>query len=116
MSVQLNALGIPAGVPTPRADKHGNVSAASVNAAAALRDYRLNPRLDYGTITGVNGPLVILDNVKVRVGRGGKPGGARRARAPARARRGSRLTLHPAPRPSSPPPPPRTPFTARSSR
>jgi V-type H+-transporting ATPase subunit B len=24
----------------------------------------LNPRLDYGTITGVNGPLVILDNVK----------------------------------------------------
>jgi V-type H+-transporting ATPase subunit B len=30
----------------------------------SLRNYHLNPRLDYGTITGVNGPLVILDNVK----------------------------------------------------
>jgi hypothetical protein len=66
MSVQMAALGIPSGVPQPRADAHGNVSAASVNAAAALRNYKLHPRLDYGTISGVNGPLVILDNVKVR--------------------------------------------------
>jgi len=38
--------------------------AAAVNAAAALRDYQVNPRLDYRTITNVNGPLVILENVK----------------------------------------------------
>lgn len=36
-----------------------------VNAAAALRDYKLNPRLDYSSVTGVRGPLVILENVKV---------------------------------------------------
>lgn len=35
------------------------------NAAAALRDYHVNPRLDYRTVSGVNGPLVILDNVKL---------------------------------------------------
>ena len=57
---------IPAGVPQPRAGPGGVISAASVHAAAVLRNYHLNPRLDYGTITGVNGPLVILDNVKVR--------------------------------------------------
>jgi len=37
---------------------------AASNAAAALRDYQVNPRLDYRTITNVNGPLVILENVK----------------------------------------------------
>mmetsp|Transcript_48935 Transcript_48935/g.72741 ORF Transcript_48935/g.72741 Transcript_48935/m.72741 type:complete len:489 (-) Transcript_48935:187-1653(-) len=37
---------------------------AAVNAAAALRDYSLQPRLDYRTVQGVNGPLVILDNIK----------------------------------------------------
>lgn len=113
----VSVLGIPAGVPQPRAGRDGIISAASVNAAAALRNYHLNPRLgefsfsffvrhqkkkgfiwgafflllfgfilintfppphplihnllsqplaDYGTISGVNGPLVILDNVKVR--------------------------------------------------
>eukprot|EP01138_Halocafeteria_seosinensis_P007590 gb/GECG01007758.1/.p1 GENE.gb/GECG01007758.1/~~gb/GECG01007758.1/.p1 ORF type:complete len:518 (+),score=70.94 gb/GECG01007758.1/:1-1554(+) len=31
---------------------------------AAMRDYNLEPRLDYNTIKGVNGPLVILDHVK----------------------------------------------------
>lgn len=73
MSIQLQSLGIPSGVPTPRADSHGNVSAASVNAAAALRNYKLHPRTSYGTISGVNGPLVILDNVKVcKEGGGGE--------------------------------------------
>lgn len=31
---------------------------------AALRDYINQPRLVYKTVTGVNGPLVILDDVK----------------------------------------------------
>jgi hypothetical protein len=66
MSVQLSSLNIPAGAPAPRPDAAGRVSGASVNAAAALRNFQMHPRLDYGTITGVNGPLVILDNVKVR--------------------------------------------------
>eukprot|EP01113_Clastostelium_recurvatum_P027146 TRINITY_DN326_c0_g1_i1.p1 TRINITY_DN326_c0_g1~~TRINITY_DN326_c0_g1_i1.p1 ORF type:complete len:490 (+),score=146.03 TRINITY_DN326_c0_g1_i1:53-1522(+) len=39
-------------------------SAFEVHAAAALRNYVLNPRVDYRTVTGVNGPLVILDNIK----------------------------------------------------
>lgn len=40
-------------------------SLAQINAAAAVRDYRLNPTLDYSTVVGVRGPLVILDNVKI---------------------------------------------------
>ena len=39
---------IPAGVPQPKAGKDGVFSAASVHAAAVLRNYHLNPRLDYG--------------------------------------------------------------------
>jgi len=38
--------------------------AFAANVAAAIRDYHVNPRLDYRTVSGVNGPLVILDNVK----------------------------------------------------
>jgi len=34
------------------------------NAAAATRDYNVHPRVDYQTISGVEGPLVILDHVK----------------------------------------------------
>jgi hypothetical protein len=34
------------------------------NAAAAVRDYTVEPRLEYRTIAGVQGPLVILENVK----------------------------------------------------
>jgi V-type H+-transporting ATPase subunit B len=37
---------------------------AAVHAAAALRDYNLQPRLDYRTVQGVNGPLVFLDDIK----------------------------------------------------
>lgn len=32
---------------------------------AAVRDYQVNPLLDYSSVTQVNGPLVILDNVKL---------------------------------------------------
>uniref|UniRef100_A0A7S4P0G0 Vacuolar proton pump subunit B n=1 Tax=Paramoeba aestuarina TaxID=180227 RepID=A0A7S4P0G0_9EUKA len=35
-----------------------------LNAEAASRDYRVNPRLDYRTVVGVDGPLVILEHVK----------------------------------------------------
>jgi len=65
MSIPASSLNIPAGAPAPRPDASGNVSIHSVNAAAVLRNYALHPRLDYSTISGVNGPLVILDNVKV---------------------------------------------------
>lgn len=37
---------------------------ANINAAAATRDYNIAPRIDYRTVTKVDGPLVILDNVK----------------------------------------------------
>jgi len=36
-----------------------------LNAAAALRDYFVRPTLDYSSVIGVKGPLVILDNVKL---------------------------------------------------
>lgn len=38
--------------------------AARLHAAAVCRDYIVEPRIDYRTVSGVNGPLVILDNVK----------------------------------------------------
>ncbi|KAL1917654.1 uncharacterized protein VTP21DRAFT_4047 [Calcarisporiella thermophila] len=38
--------------------------ALAINAAAVTRDYIADPRIDYRTVSGVNGPLVILDNVK----------------------------------------------------
>ncbi|KAI9296242.1 V-type ATPase [Neoconidiobolus thromboides FSU 785] len=38
--------------------------AAAIHQSAVTRDYVANPRLDYRTVSGVNGPLVILDNVK----------------------------------------------------
>ena len=40
------------------------MTAAQINAAAAIRNYSVDPRLEYRTIAGVNGPLVILENVK----------------------------------------------------
>lgn len=39
-------------------------TAAQINAAAAVRNYTVEPRMEYKTIAGVNGPLVILENVK----------------------------------------------------
>lgn len=38
---------------------------ANINAAAATRNYHVEPRMQYSTISGVNGPLVVLDNVKL---------------------------------------------------
>ncbi|KAJ3283965.1 Vacuolar ATP synthase subunit B [Borealophlyctis nickersoniae] len=38
--------------------------AAAIHKAAITRNYAVQPRLDYRTVAGVNGPLVILDNVK----------------------------------------------------
>lgn len=38
--------------------------AAKINAAAATRNYNVTPRVDYRTVVKVDGPLVILDNVK----------------------------------------------------
>jgi V-type H+-transporting ATPase subunit B len=35
-----------------------------VNTHAATRDYNITPRVDYRTVLDVEGPLVILDNVK----------------------------------------------------
>eukprot|EP01120_Amphizonella_sp_Union-15-10_P011837 TRINITY_DN512_c0_g1_i1.p1 TRINITY_DN512_c0_g1~~TRINITY_DN512_c0_g1_i1.p1 ORF type:complete len:506 (-),score=106.61 TRINITY_DN512_c0_g1_i1:67-1584(-) len=40
-------------------------SIVKTHAEAVLRDYVINPRLDYRTVSGVNGPLVILENVKL---------------------------------------------------
>ena len=36
----------------------------NVNVEAAVRDYNIAPRIDYRTVIKVDGPLVILDNVK----------------------------------------------------
>lgn len=38
--------------------------AAREHALAVTRDYRVAPRLDYRTVAGVEGPLVVLDDVK----------------------------------------------------
>ena len=45
----------------PRISKN---EARALHAAAVTRDYIAEPRMDYRTVCGVNGPLVILDNVK----------------------------------------------------
>ncbi|XP_069473816.1 V-type proton ATPase subunit B, brain isoform [Ambystoma mexicanum] len=42
----------------------GQVSGAKDQVAALTRDYLSQPRLTYKTVSGVNGPLVILDHVK----------------------------------------------------
>lgn len=34
------------------------------NVKAAMRDYNVTPRVDYRTVLDVEGPLVVLDNVK----------------------------------------------------
>ncbi|PWN51550.1 putative VMA2-H+-ATPase V1 domain 60 kd subunit, vacuolar [Violaceomyces palustris] len=35
-----------------------------LNAKAAVNNYSIDPRLDYRTVSAINGPLVVLDNVK----------------------------------------------------
>ncbi|KAI5791631.1 P-loop containing nucleoside triphosphate hydrolase protein [Peziza echinospora] len=52
-------------VGTPAEDARLSAHEAfAINAAAATRNYGVNPRIRYNTVQGVNGPLVILDNVK----------------------------------------------------
>jgi V-type H+-transporting ATPase subunit B len=41
-----------------------SIGTFDVNAQAATRDYNITPRIDYRTVVKVDGPLVILDNVK----------------------------------------------------
>uniref|UniRef100_A0A5S6PYQ5 Vacuolar proton pump subunit B n=1 Tax=Trichuris muris TaxID=70415 RepID=A0A5S6PYQ5_TRIMR len=48
----------------PMFHKINDKRAATEHALAVVRDYNSQPRLSYRTISGVNGPLVILDNVK----------------------------------------------------
>lgn len=36
----------------------------NTNLQAVTRDYNITPRIDYRTVVKVDGPLVILDNVK----------------------------------------------------
>ncbi|KAI4899861.1 hypothetical protein NFI96_010934 [Prochilodus magdalenae] len=45
-------------------DLNGPEAAARQHAEAVKRNYISQPRLTYSTVSGVNGPLVILDNVK----------------------------------------------------
>jgi V-type H+-transporting ATPase subunit B len=40
------------------------VKTAQTNAAAATRDYSVTPRVDYRTVLDVEGPLVVLNDVK----------------------------------------------------
>ncbi|KAF8908870.1 vacuolar ATP synthase [Gymnopilus junonius] len=37
---------------------------ANINATAVTKEYRIKPHLDYRTVSAINGPLVVLDNVK----------------------------------------------------
>jgi len=51
----------------PAAQSHKAMDArgaAAVNAAAAVRDYFVEPRLDYRTVSAVNGPLVVVETTK----------------------------------------------------
>lgn len=48
-----------------------NSDVRAIHAAAVTRDYIMDPRIEYRTVSGVNGPLVILDNVKVSHARTG---------------------------------------------
>ena len=41
-----------------------SISTFDINASAVTRDYNITPRIDYRTVVKVDGPLVILDNVK----------------------------------------------------
>lgn len=40
------------------------VKTAAINAQAAQRDYSVTPRVDYRTVLDVEGPLVVLQDVK----------------------------------------------------
>jgi len=42
-----------------------NKEVADIHTKAVTRDYSIAPRVDYRTVIKVDGPLVILDNVKL---------------------------------------------------
>ena len=46
-------------------DNLDSLNINQIHAMAAIRDYRLQPTIDYSSVTAVKGPLVILDNVKL---------------------------------------------------
>ncbi|XP_046850338.1 V-type proton ATPase subunit B [Xenia sp. Carnegie-2017] len=50
--------------PVSEIDQNTSVTMAKEHTAAITRDYISQPRITYRTVSGVNGPLVILDNVK----------------------------------------------------
>jgi len=41
-----------------------DVGMTNINVAAAVRDYYVDPRIDYRTISAVNGPLVVMESTK----------------------------------------------------
>ncbi|XP_028391051.1 V-type proton ATPase subunit B [Dendronephthya gigantea] len=45
-------------------EQQSSIALAKEHTAAITRDYISQPRITYRTVSGVNGPLVILDNVK----------------------------------------------------
>jgi len=45
-------------------EREAKLDGFATHAAAVTRNYILNPRIDYRTVTGVNGPLIILEGVK----------------------------------------------------
>lgn len=47
-----------------RSSRQTDDAVGRLNAAAATRDYYVKPRVDYATVRGVEGPIVILDRVK----------------------------------------------------
>jgi len=49
---------------TIKLDNKAAYEAFLENSKAVLRNYKVQPRLEYSTVSGVNGPLVILDHVK----------------------------------------------------
>ena len=52
------------GMTTPASVTAMNAAMSKLQVDAATRDYIVTPRLEYRTVSGVSGPLVILDKVR----------------------------------------------------
>ncbi|KYO26269.1 hypothetical protein Y1Q_0000203 [Alligator mississippiensis] len=50
--------------PPPLPPPLGTTAGVREHICAVTRNYTTSPRLTYQTVSGVNGPLVVLDNVK----------------------------------------------------
>ncbi|EJD50757.1 V-type ATPase [Auricularia subglabra TFB-10046 SS5] len=48
----------------PGSPRISDAELAAINATAVTQQYKVQPRIDYRTVSAVNGPLVVLDNVK----------------------------------------------------